>query len=252
MTYQLEIGSFTGPLDLLYKLIKEKEIEITEISLARVTNQYLSYLRQLEKFNLDLASEFTVIGAELIEIKARRLLPGYDEDEEEETVDLVARLKEHRIIKELAACLDEMQQGATCFHYPDRGQEFLQENYILEIEEDIDKIYQLYCQVMEAYEVRQDRQDEREKLIKMAEQTITLQEKIDEIMTILTTCQSGQQLVFEEFISRQQDRLEVVITLLSLLELTRMKKIRMRQQQKFGRIMVSPYQLEQKEETANA
>jgi len=246
LTYQLEIGSFTGPLDLLYKLIKEKEIEITEISLARVANQYLSYLRQLEQFNLDLASEFTVIGAELIEIKARKLLPAYNnEEEEEEETDLIARLKEHRLIKELAASLAEMETEAASFFYPARGEEYLEENYILEIEEDIDKIYQLYSQAMDAYEIRLAREKEKEKLLQMAEQTITLQEKIEEILTVLTTCQAGSKLAFEEFLSRQQDRLEVVITFLSLLELTRLKKIKLRQQQKFGRIMVTPYNLEE-------
>jgi len=71
MEYQIVLDSFEGPLDLLYQLVKENEIDISEISLAKITDQYLSYINQMQKFDIDLAGEFLIIAAELIEIKIK-------------------------------------------------------------------------------------------------------------------------------------------------------------------------------------
>ncbi|MFN2364665.1 MAG: ScpA family protein [Halarsenatibacteraceae bacterium] len=238
MGCQLEIENFTGPLDLLYKLIKENEIEISKISLAKVTDQYLSYLDRLEDFNMDQASEFTVIGAELVQLKARSLLPIYNQDEEEEEPDLVARLKEHQIIKELAGTLGELAQEAKAYHFPERTIDMPEDNYILNLDADIKTVHRLYCQAMDAYESRLAQEAERKKLVQMARQTITLQEKINEVMTILAAAGRGQPLNFKELISDHQDKLEIVITFLSILELNRLRKIKLEQSRRFGEIQV--------------
>lgn len=238
MGCQLEVENFTGPLDLLYKLIKENEIEISQISLARVADQYLSYLDRLEDFNMDQASEFTVIGAELVQLKARSLLPIYNQDEEEEEPDLVARLKEHQIIKELAGTLGDLAQEAKAYHFPKRTLDVPDDNYILNLEADIETVHRLYCQAMDAYETRLAQEAEREKLVRLARETITLQDKINEVMTILATAGRGKPLNFKELISDHQDKLEIVLTFLSILELNRLRKIKLEQSRRFGEIQV--------------
>lgn len=238
MGCQLEIENFTGPLDLLYKLIKENEIEISQISLARVADQYLSYLDRLEDFNMDQASEFTVIGAELVQLKARSLLPIYNQDEEEEEPDLVARLKEHQIIKELAGTLGELANEAKAYHFPERTLDIPDDNYILNLDADIETVHKLYCQAMDAYETRLAQEAEREKLVRMARETITLQDKINEVMTILATAGKGKRLNFKELISDHRDKLEIVLTFLSILELNRLRKIKLEQSRRFGEIQV--------------
>ena len=75
MAYELHLDSFQGPLEVLYQLVKKNRIEITELSLASITEQYMDYMQKLKEFNLELASEFMLIATELIQLKLRTLLP---------------------------------------------------------------------------------------------------------------------------------------------------------------------------------
>lgn len=107
MPYQVRTHAFEGPFDLLLHLIAKRELDIYEVALAEITEEYLAHLRQMEELDLEIATEFLVVAATLIEIKAARLLPGPPVDEEEalaisERDLLIARLLEYRGIKEAA------------------------------------------------------------------------------------------------------------------------------------------------------
>ena len=108
MDYKIEIPEFEGPLDLLLHLIKQANINIQDISIDEITKQYLKYIEMMEEMNLDVASEYLVMAAELIEMKSKMLLPRYEDENEEEEVDpreqLIHRLIEYQKYKE-SRCL---------------------------------------------------------------------------------------------------------------------------------------------------
>src|ERR1043166_3919992 len=108
MTYQVKLQVFEGPFDLLLHLIAKRELDIYEVSLASITEEYLDYIRSMQELNLEVATEFLIVAATLIEIKAARLLPGTPIDEEaalalSERDLLIARLLEYRAFKDAAA-----------------------------------------------------------------------------------------------------------------------------------------------------
>lgn len=242
MSYELEIENFTGPIDLLYQLIKDKEIEINEISLARVADQYLAYLRQMEEFDLDRASEFTQIGAELLEIKVRSLLPGDNDEEEkqEEESPLVARLKEHKLIKELCEEMSRYRaEAAREFYTRYLGTE-REDKSELEVEVESDKLFEMLNQVLENYEQRKEKERERKKIINLARESISVQEKSEKILDIISSQKNRERFFFNEFIDTPGDRLEIAATLLSLLELSLQKTVSLEQEKKFGEIVIIP------------
>ena len=101
----LLIGDFEGPLDLLLHLIKKSKMDIFDIDISDITNQYINYINEMSELNLDIASEYLVMAAELIEMKSRKLLPGKEEDEENEEMinpeeELKRRLAEYEKYKE--------------------------------------------------------------------------------------------------------------------------------------------------------
>jgi segregation and condensation protein A len=112
MTYQVKLQTFEGPFDLLLHLISKRELDIYEVSLAAITQEYLAHLKAMEELDLEVATEFLVVAATLIEIKAARLLPGPPVDEEEamaisERDLLIARLLEYRAFKSASAIFSE-------------------------------------------------------------------------------------------------------------------------------------------------
>src|SRR5438093_464740 len=115
MTYQVKLQVFEGPFDLLLHLIAKRELDIYEVSLGAITEDYLDYIRSMKDFDLEVATEFLIVAATLIEIKAARLLPGPPADDDEglllsERDLLIARLLEYRAFKDAAALL---QSGFT-------------------------------------------------------------------------------------------------------------------------------------------
>lgn len=122
MAYQVKLEVFEGPFDLLLHLIAKRELDIYEVSLGQITEDYLDYLKQMQDLDLEIATEFLLVAATLIEIKAARLLPGPPVDEEaalalSERDLLIARLLEYRAFKDAAAHLSELT-AANAGYYP--------------------------------------------------------------------------------------------------------------------------------------
>lgn len=242
MSYEVETDNFSGPLDLLYRLIKDKEIEINEISLARVADQYLAYLRASDEFDLEEASHFTRIGAELLEIKARSLLPSGSSGEKEEENPLVARLKEHKLVKELAGELDELRSGSgVYFSRHLRGD--IRENLQLHIESGPQELYELVDVALKSFAQRRRERRKKNKLVNLARESITVQEKINEMLEILE--ESDDKYFLSDFVSG--GRMEAAVALLALLELSFRDAVKLKQKRRFGRIAVIPREGDQKE-----
>jgi segregation and condensation protein A len=229
---QLEI--FEGPLDLLLHLIKKNEVSITDIPIATITEQYLATLELMQTLNLDVAGEFLVMAATLIHIKSRLLLPageGETDDEEEGAdprADLVRRLLEYQRFKDAAAELEQreiltrdvfVRAAAASEEVPPAG--------FREV-----SVFELLTALRRVLE-RLPKDDVHEVTL----EKITVREKMT---LLLETLRSSGQVIFEALFSAVTTRMEVVVTFLAMLELVKIRAIRIVQERSTGPIVLEP------------
>lgn len=233
MSVLIKLDQFEGPLDLLCHLIDKHEVDIHDIPIALITEQYLAVIYDLHVLNLELASEFLVMGATLLEIKSRMLLPQLDaadssQNWEDPRTELVGRIVEYRRYKEAALHLQELESqfGQRYYKEPedldtllDRDSTALKE---LDLETDI--LVEALRRVLE----KMDRLDNhRVTYFKtMRRDPYTVEEKMGWITHRLT---KGNALRFMALFEEDATRLEVITTFLALLELMRGGKVRVRQ-----------------------
>jgi len=231
--YPVRLQNFEGPLDLLLHLIKKNEVNIYDIPIALVTQQYLDYLELMQELNLDVAGEFLVMAATLIHIKSRMLLPRPDptqEDPEEDPREaLVRRLLEHQRFKAAAELLHEKEiQRSAQWGRPDgRVAELVGDPPEPEIEVDLFSLMAAFRQVM-------DRMRQRPVVPLPAEQ-IPLERRIEQLLARLSETEACG---FEELFADVQTRAGMIVTFLALLEMIRLKLVRVFQQSNFGPIRV--------------
>jgi len=233
--YKVKLEVFEGPLDLLLYLIKQDEIDIYDISLERITGQYLEYLQAFKELNIELAGEFIVMAANLIYLKSRSLLPvdqqPPDEDaaEDDPRWELIRQLIEYKKFKEAAAELHarqiEQEKIFAREGTPTRGtQEPLQLGEI-----GIFQLIHAFQIVIKRIEARQDVQE-------IFAERFSVSEKID---AILQRVAEGARVRFSELFGAAASRLEVVVTFLALLELIRLKQVRATQRTLFDEIEIA-------------
>ncbi len=231
--YPVRLINFEGPLDLLLHLIKKNEVNIYDIPISRITQQYLEYLDLMSEMNLDVAGEFLVMAATLIHIKSRMLLPRPDpaqEDPEEDPREaLIRRLLEHQRFKAAAELLHDREiQRSAMWHRPDgRVAEVVGEAPEPEVEVDLFSLMAAFRQVL-------DRMKARPKVILPAEQ-IPIETRIEQLFARLSETEACG---FEDLFADVQTRAGMIVTFLALLEMIRLKTIRVFQQGAFGPIRV--------------
>src|SRR6185503_3462361 len=231
--YPVHLQNFEGPLDLLLHLIKKNEVDIYDIPIALVTQQYLDYLNLMQELNLDVAGEFLVMAATLIHIKSRMLLPRPDptqEDPEEDPREaLVRRLLEHQRFKAAAELLHEKEiQRSAQWARPDgRLTDVVGEAPEPEIEVDLFSLMAAFRQVLE-------RARQRPTVLLPPEQ-IPIETRIEQLMARLSETEACG---FEDLFSDVQSRGGMIVTFLALLEMIRLKLVRVFQQGNFGPIRV--------------
>jgi len=231
--YKVKLEVFEGPLDLLLFLIKRDEIDIYEISIERITRQYLEYLQAFKELNIEVAGEFMVMAANLIYMKSRSLLPVDQQppDEEAEEDDprwgLIRQLIEYKKFKEVAADLHvrELEQQRR-FARIGNGNSELAMAPIRLGDVGIFQLINAFQNVIRRIEARQDLQE-------IFEEQFTVSEKID---LILRRIADGNRLRFSELFQAVSSRVEVVVTFLALLELIRLKQVRAIQNDPLGEI----------------
>ena len=234
--YQVKLDSFEGPLDLLLHLIRKHEVKIYDIPIALITEQYLGYLGLMQEMDLDVAGEFLVMAATLIHIKSRTLLPRPDpsqedgEPEEDPREALVRRLLEHQKYKAAAELLHEREtlRGAQ-FGRPDASvAEAAGDAYEPEIEVDLFSLMAAFRGVLE-------RASRRPPMVLPPDQ-ISIEDRIRQLLGRLSETQACG---FEEvFTDGDGSRSFMIVTFLALLEMIRLKLIRVFQSASFGAIRV--------------
>ncbi len=232
ISYKLE--NFEGPLDLLLHLIEKNKVSIYDIPIVLITEQYLEYVGRMETENLDVVSEFLVMAATLIDIKARMLLPADEEEEDGEgdpRAELVRRLLEYKMYKQMAFQLQEMEQDAEKHFYKDPTipREVARYEPPVDLDALLDgltlaKLQSIFQSVMKR---QNDRVDPiRSRFGEIPKERVSLEKKIS---SVIDYARQNRRFSFRQMLSGQRDRVELVVTFLAVLELMRMGRIRLTQ-----------------------
>lgn len=234
--YKVKLEIFEGPLDLLLYLIKRDELDIYDISLERITSQYLEYLQAFKELNIDVAGEFIVMAANLIYMKSRSLLPADQQPPEEDAEDddprwdLIRQLIEYKKFKEAAAQLQlrQLEQERTFSRIAPAPADLMPAPLRLG-EVGIFQLINAFQNVIKRIEARED-------LREIFGEHFTVSEKID---SILQRVAGGVSLKFSELFAGIASRVEIVVTFLALLELIRLKQVRVTQASPFEDIGIA-------------
>ncbi len=235
MQYQVKLDIFEGPLDLLLYLIKKNEVDIYDIPMALITGQYLQYLELMKELNLDIAGEFLVMASTLIKIKSQMLLPpvegeGEGEDETDPRAELMEHLLEYQRYKEAAHQLVTRELlEKDIFKRPqteDPGEAKVDGDMLIEA-----SLFDLVDALRKVIE----RKDLPEDIMGVAVEKMTVRDKI---VSILRQLKETPQLVFQSLFDPLVTRFEIVVTFLAVLELIRLRAIRVFQVQPYGEIRI--------------
>ena len=235
--YKVKLEIFEGPLDLLLYLIKRDEIDIYDISIERITRQYLEYLQAFKELNIDVAGEFVVMAANLIYLKSRSLLPvdqqppEEDAEEDDPRWDLIRQLIEYKKFKEAAAQLHVRELEQERIFARDGGSSAVVADAPLRLREV--GIFEL----IHAFQNVIKRVDAREDLREIFGERFSVSEKID---MILQRVGQGAAVRFSDLFGEIVSRVEIVVTFLALLELIRLKQVRAIQPKLFDEIEIAP------------
>lgn len=231
---KLKLDAFEGPLDLLLHLIEKEKIDIYDIPIVEVTQQYINYLKSMQEFDMELASEFLVMAATLLQIKSRMLLPA-DEDQEEEEEDprqrLVEMLVEYRRIKKCAAELLLKKQAADM--YVQRRPMFGDMCELILPAHEPEELLNALAQLVQGQHVQQ---------AYVEPQAYSVQDKMVEILELLSKRPDG--FVLNELFKSGSSG-EKVAAFLGVLELLKMKAVTISQSQRFAPIYIFTKQLQE-------
>jgi segregation and condensation protein A len=235
LPYQVRIENFEGPLDLLLHLIKKNEINIYDIPIALIAQQYLSYIDAMKELNLNVAGEFLVMAATLLQIKSKMLLPVEETaDDEEDGPDpreeLVRRLLEYKTFKEAARQLDTQERmWREIYARPAASHEAAPDSD----ETTLDNIG--LFDLVDALQGILDRNPGK-KLLEIIPDNLTVR---DRMSAILESLEGQESIGFEALFDAACHRLMIIVTFLALLELIRLRTVRVYQAENFGPILVS-------------
>ena len=229
--YDISLDNFQGPMDLLLHLIKKKKMNILDIKLEIIIDEYLNYIRHMEEMNLNIASSYLVMASELIEIKSRMLLPGSEEgeDEEDPKENLVNRLIEYEKYKNMVPKFRELEEERN--NYKTKSP-----TSILEYKEDIEYKSELTMDdlVMAYKKFLQRLEDEKPITTKITKKEISVDEQIKSIRQKLN--KSKRIDFFDLFEVKAKDY--IIATFLAILEMSSKREIKIIQENNFSNIVV--------------
>lgn len=237
-SYQVHLDNFDGPLDLLLHLIEKNKMDIYNIPIAAITEQYMHYLEDAQQMDLEIASEFLLLAATLIQIKAKMLLPKKKNEKEENELDpreeLVQRLLEYKFYKEAALTLQqwEMQGSAYMLKPVDvegLSKELTPENPVENVT--LDALYRAFQQVME-----EAVPEERASLLLQREE-YHVEVYMEEIKDRLRREKS---LTFVSLFMKGDSKRKIITIFLALLELCKLESLTFQQQEMFGTLWIFP------------
>ncbi len=227
-SYRVKLEMFEGPLDLLLYLIKKDEIEIADIPIARITEQYLEYLSLMRELDISIAGDFLVLASTLIYIKSKMLLPptpkveGQEDLEEDPRAELIERLLEYQKFKSAAQMLHSRGEIEAASYT--RGQ-LETDKSNPEVSATVFDLLRVFREILKRAETQAEMQIQREE--------VTMAEKLAQINTRL---ESGEEINVRELFEQSRSKRELILTFLAFLELVKEFKIHLTQRELFGEI----------------
>ena len=242
MGYKVKLDVFEGPFDLLVYLIENAQMSIYDIQVAEITSQYVAYIEKVKSLDIALDSEFLVLAAALIEIKSKMLLPRMKMDEdgnmelEDPRSELVSRLLEYKRFKNAAELLESAEEQAMrAFEKP---QEDLTQ-YTNEPDVYLSLDIKPFITAFNQFLLKKKRvEDIKKNYAKPEVPKLTIEEKMDFIQKIFKV-KNKRTLSFRELLRSEKDRYEIVVTFNSILEMARLKTIKVKQPVPFGNIKIT-------------
>jgi segregation and condensation protein A len=232
--YTVKLQDFEGPLDLLLFFIKRDELDIYDIPIARISKEFLSYLHYMQQLDLEIAGEFLVMAAELMQIKVRMLLPPEPGqiEEQDPRANLILKLVEYKRYKEIAEIMRVKESQEMLVHYRgfhDADERNIPEEAVGDIVRDV-----TFFDLVSSFRFAMDRIPKR-----FVHEIIRLNVTIDEqIAYILDFFSRRSEATFYELVQNMIDKIRVVVTFIALLEVIRSKKVIVRQTVPFGEVSI--------------
>lgn len=231
MEYKVTIDKFEGPLDLLLHLIKKSNINITDINIVDITKQYLEYIKEMEELNLDIASEYLTMAAELIEMKSKILLPQQEEDVEDDRQNLINRLIDYEQYKQVIEKFKTLEL--------DRRDEFTKvpedlKKYDCVSETHLNKDITLN-DLLDAFSIfLQKKEKEKPLNTKITTKEYSVTKRSEEIKEILN---KKKKITFNELF-KEYNKSYIVVTFLAILNLSKKENIKLKQENNFKEIYI--------------
>lgn len=235
MSYKLKLDTFEGPLDLLLFLIKKNDIDICDIPIVKVTDQYLEYIDMMKMLDLEIVGEFLVMAATLLQIKSRMLLPpdpsGLEEEEIDPREQLVERLQEYRIFKEIAEQLKGKEGERQNFFTRQVDEEARKE-----LENDAREVYfeASLFDLINAFSAALNKMKD-DKVYEVEKEEFTVEQKIHDI---LHTLLKESRLLLTDIFAQAKSKVEMIVSFMAILELIRLKEVVVAQKRLFSDIEV--------------
>ena len=234
MEYLIKIDDFEGPLDLLLHLVKESNIDIYDINICDIANQYLDYIHKWEELNIDIASEYLVMAATLMEIKSKSLLPiekKEEEIEEEETKEtLIQKLVEYQKYKEITKDFKnlELDRKEIYTKSPEKLNEMLNQKFINDTDTTVEDLKNALIEFLKRKNM------EKPIHTKITNKEYSVKKRKEDIKSILS---SKKKIEFTELF-KKFNKSYIIVTFLAILELAREDTILLSQENSFGQIMI--------------
>lgn len=244
MGIPVKLEVFEGPLDLLLHLIDKNKVDIYDIPIVEITNQYMEYIQEMQKKDLNVMSEFLLMAATLLDIKCRMLLPAEvneEGEEEDPRQELVEQLLQYKMYKYMSYELRDRQMDGERLMFkqetlPDEIKEY-QEPVNLDVLLDgvtLSRLNQIFQDIIKRQNDKID--PVRSSFGKIEKEEVTVEEKMDFLDTYITT---HKRFSFSDLLRKQKTKVQTVVTFLAILEMMKMGKISVVQEHTFDDIMIT-------------
>lgn len=248
MTFEIKLEAFEGPMDLLLHLIEKNKVDIYDIPIVTITDQYIDYIDAMRVKDMDIMSSFLLMAATLLSIKSKMLLPTLRDNDEEADEDprmeLIERLVEYKAYKEISLQLKDMQTDAAHQVFrkkslPPEVEKYEEPVDINELMGDLtlNRLNKIFQDVLKRQEQRKD--SVRSEFGKIKKEDISLEDRVDRLMKY---AQEHSRFTFASMFDDVHTKMEIVITFLALLELMKAGKLHIVQEHVFDDIIIEKKQ----------
>lgn len=241
MSFKVKLETFEGPIDLLLNLIEDQKLDITQISLAKVADDFIKYTEMAQGFGLENLSKFLEIASKLILIKSKYLLPNLEltEEEQEDIEDLENRLKEYQTFKKIANDLKELSDS-DLKSFSRKTKITSEISFFDPPNTNTKELYKIFEEVLNKI----PKEEKKEKPKAIVEKSVSIEEKME---SLKETLKLKRKFSFKKFLEKAENKTELIVSFLAVLELLKLKVFDFFQEKNFSEIFIISKNHEEKE-----